>query len=156
MSSNKPGDDYRRAEDLGPSGFDPHAPYAPVEPSTIGSVHRSIDSQDKNLALMAHLSGCLGVAVGSVPGFVGPLVIWLIQKDKSAFVEQEAKEALNFQITLLIMMAVFLIVTFLSCWVLFPLLFVPALLQVVCGIIAAVSVANGNAYRYPFNLRLIK
>jgi uncharacterized protein len=156
VSRNKPGDDYHRAEDLGPSGFDPHAPYTPVEPSSIEPVHRSTDSQDRNLALLAHLSGCLGIVVGSVPGFVGPLVIWLIQKDKSAFVEQEAKEALNFQITLLIMMVVFLVVTFLSCWLLFPLLFVPALLQVVFGIIATVSVANGNAYRYPFNLRLIK
>jgi len=96
------------------------------------------------------------VVVGSVPGFVGPLVIWLIQKDKSKFVEQESKEALNFQITLLIMSAVAIVVTFLSCWMLFPLIFIPLLMQVVFGIIASLSAANGNAYRYPFNLRLIK
>lgn len=156
MKRNKPGDDYRRAEDLGPAGFDPHAPYTPVEPGSMPTVHGSMDGQDRNLALLAHLSGCLGIVVGSVPGFVGPLVIWLIQKDKSLFVEQEAKEALNFQITLLILIAVFIVATFMSCWMLFPLLFVPALLQVVFGIIATVSVANGNAYRYPFNLRLIK
>jgi len=96
------------------------------------------------------------VVVGSVPGFVGPLVIWLIQKDKSKFVEQESKEALNFQITLLIMSAVAIVITFLSCWMLFPLIFIPLLMQVVFGIIATLSAANGTAYRYPFNLRLIK
>lgn len=156
MKRNKPADDYRRAQDLGPSGFDPHAPYTPVEPGSVRPVHGLVDSQDRNLALLAHLSGCLGIVVGSVPGFVGPLIIWLLQKDKSLFVEQEAKEALNFQITLLMLTAVFILVTFMSCWMLFPLLFVPALLQVIFGIIATVSVANGNAYRYPFNLRLIK
>lgn len=156
MKRNKPGDEYRRAEDLGPAGFDPHAPYTPVEPGSVRPVHGLVDSQDRNLALLAHLSGCLGIAVGFVPGFVGPLVIWLLQKDKSSFVEQEAKEALNYQITLLILTVVFIAVTFMSCWMLFPLLFVPALLQVVFGIVATVSVANGNAYRYPFNLRLIK
>lgn len=156
MKRNEPGDDFRRAEDLGPSGFDPHAPYRAVEPRTDFLVVSPTESQDKNLALLAHLSGCLAVVVGSVPGFVGPLVIWLIQKDKSKFVEQESKEALNFQITLLIMSAVAIVVTFLSCWMLFPLIFIPLLMQVVFGIIATLSAANGTAYRYPFNLRLIK
>ena len=147
---------HQRAKDLGPSGFDPYAPYTPVDPQKSNPASYPLDNQDKNLALMAHLLGCLGVVAGSVLGFVGPLVIWITQKDKSAFVEQQAREALNFQITLLIVMAVCSVVVGATCGVLFPLLFIPMVLQVIFGIIATLSVAGGNAYRYPFNLRLIK
>lgn len=89
-------------------------------------------------------------------GFLGPLVIWLTQKDKSAFVEEQAREALNFQITLLVAMAACAVITFATCWLLFPIAFVPPLLQVIFGIIATFSVYNGKPYHYPFNLRLIK
>ena len=157
MNGKNPGDnDYQRAEDLGPSHFDPHAPYTPVEPHSINLNPVATDSQDKNLALMAHLLGCLGALFGSVLGFAGPLIIWLTHKSKSAFVEQQAREALNFQITLLILTAVCSLIVSASCWTLFPLLFLPVVLQVIFGIIATISVSRGNAYRYPFNIRLIK
>ncbi len=142
---------YRKAVDLGPSGFDPHAPYQPIEPNIISN-----SNEEKNLALLAHLLGCVGAIFGSVFGFAGPLIIWLTQKDKSVFVEQQAKEALNFQITMLLAMVVCTILMFASCGVLFPILFVPMVLQIVLGIIATMSVSNGNAYRYPVNIRLIK
>ena len=55
-----------------------------------------VSQDDKTMGMIAHLSGI-------VTGFIGPLVIWLINKDKSdkAWVIEEAKEALNFQITVL-------------------------------------------------------
>jgi uncharacterized Tic20 family protein len=145
-----------RAEDLGPSGFDPHAPYTPVEPYEARLSGYQPNTNDKNLALLAHLLGCLGVFSWSMIGFLGPLVIWLTQKDKSAFVEEQAREALNFQITLLVAMAACAVITFATCWLLFPIAFVPPLLQVIFGIIATFSVYNGKPYHYPFNLRLIK
>ncbi len=148
--------DHGRAKDLGPAGFDPNAPYTPIDPLPVSSSPFSFDNQEKNLALLAHLTGCLGIVVGSVPGFLGPLIIWLWQKDQSPFVEEQAKEALNFQITLLIVGVVCIALVFVSCGTLFPIVFVPMVLQVVFGIIAVLSVSGGNAYRYPFNLRLIK
>lgn len=147
---------HPQAEDLGPSGFDPHAPYTPVGSRWVPSQPYPLDNQEKNLALLAHLLGCLGVVAGSILGFAGPLVIWLTQKDKSAFVEEQAREALNFQIALLILMAICTLLVAATCGVLFPLIFIPMALQVIFGIIATVSVAGGRAYRYPFNLRLIK
>lgn len=153
-----------RAEDLGPSGFDPHAPYTPVEPyeaSPSGPYEARLSSyemttNDKNLALLAHLLGCLGVFSWSMIGFLGPLVIWFTHKDKSPFVEEQSREALNFQITLLIAMVVCGAITFATCGLFFPIAFVPPLLQVIFGIIATFSVYNGKPYHYPFNLRLIK
>jgi len=114
------------------------------------------NDEDRNLALLAHLSGCAGVVMGGFVGFIGPLVVYLIYKDKSAFVESQAKEALNFQITLFIVGVVCIAVFFASCGTLFPLLFVPSVLQVVFGIIAAVAVRDGQPYHYPFNLRLFR
>jgi uncharacterized protein len=155
VTRNSADDGFRRAEDLGPSGFDPHAPYSPVDPNLLHSAN-SPDNQDRNLAILAHLSGCLGFVVGSVPGFLGPLILWLFQKDRSPFVEQEAREALNFQITLLILAFICAAIALMSCGTLFIVIFVPVVLQIVFGIIATLSAANGKPYRYPFNLRLIK
>jgi uncharacterized protein len=145
-----------RAEDLGPSGFDPHAPYQPVELHPESYALRATTNQEKNLALLAHLIGWLSVFVGSVPGFLGPLIIWLTQKDVSPFVEEQAREALNFQITLLIIGFGCGILVFATCGMLFPLVLIPVLLQVIFGIVATLSVSNGRAYHYPFNIRLIK
>ena len=94
--------------------------------------------------------------VGSLAGFIGPLAIYLWKKDTSPYVETQAKEALNFQITLLLIAVACVIVVAASCGVLFPLIFVPMVLQVVFGIIAALAVRDGSHYRYPFNLRLVQ
>ena len=70
--------------------------------------------------------------------------------------DMDDKEALNFQITLLLIGVVCVALTVLSCWILFPLLFVCPLLQIIYGIIAALAVRDGKYYRYPFNLRLFQ
>lgn len=112
--------------------------------------------EERNLAILAHLSGMAGLALGGLIGFLGPLIIFLMKKDSSFYVESQAKEALNFQITLLIIAAVCIGLTIASCGTLFPLAFVPMILQVVFAIIAAISVKDGQPYRYPFNIRFIK
>tara|TARA_R110002049_G_scaffold2750_9_gene22357 strand:+ start:26742 stop:27146 length:405 start_codon:yes stop_codon:yes gene_type:complete len=111
---------------------------------------------DRNLALIAHLSGCVGIVAGGLIGFVGPLIIYLLKKDTSAYVAEQAKEALNFQITLFLIAIVCLVITAISCFVAFPIMFVPMVLQLVFGIIAALAVRDGTDYRYPFNMRLVQ
>ncbi len=59
-----------------------------------GSGTAEVDAEQKNWAMIAHLSGLIG--------FLGPLIVWVIQKDKMPFVNDQAKEALNFQIAVLI------------------------------------------------------
>ncbi len=109
-------------------------------------------SQDqRTLALVAHLLGIL-------TWFIGPLIIWLISKDDAnkGFVTDQAKEALNFQITLTLAYIVAFILTVISLGLLF---FVPTLVWVanlVFCILGGVKANNGEAYRYPFTLRLIK
>lgn len=120
-------------------------PYEPSPtPPPVGS-----SNDDKNLAMLTHLSGIIF-------SIIVPLIVWLIHKDRSdkAYLVAEAKEALNFQITLLIgyvicwVLTIIVIGAFLS-----PLLW---LANVIFCIIAAVKVSSTGTYRYPFALRLVR
>src|SRR4051812_11305473 len=86
-----------------PPASDPQAqPQAPLGYQTPGTssgptpyTGPAPTPDDKTMAMLAHL-------LGIVTGFVGPLIIWLVKKDQSPFVDDQGKEALNFQLTLLI------------------------------------------------------
>ena len=112
--------------------------------------------EERNLAIIAHLSGCFGIVGGGLVGFVGPLVIYLLKKDSSPYVEVQAKEALNFQITIFLIALVSGALVAISCGALLPLIVVPMALQLFFGITAALAVRDGANYRYPFNFRLLQ
>lgn len=103
-------------------------------------------ANDKNLAVLTHLGGIFF-------GFIPALIVWLLKKDDSPFVGEQAREALNFQITVLIgYMAAWVLAFLLVGFVLLPIIYVGNL--ILC-IIAAVQVSKGEEYQYPFTLRLI-
>ena len=105
-----------------------------------------ITNDDKNMAVLGHLLGLLF-------GFIPSLIIWLVNKDKNQYVEGQAKEALNFQITLTIGFFVAWITSFLFIGaLLFPVLWV---MEVVFCIMGAVASSKGEYYRYPVSIRLI-
>lgn len=106
-------------------------------------------ADQRTMALVAHL-------LGIFTWFIGPLIIWMINKDDSSkgFVIDQAKEALNFQITITIAMLICIVLMIVIIGgLLAPLV---GLLNLVFCIIAAVKANNGEYYRYPFTLRLIK
>jgi hypothetical protein len=111
-----------------------------------------LSQEDKNWAVAAHLSGFAGY-VAPFGNVIAPLVIWQVFKLKSAHVSREAREALNFQITI----ALAAIVGFVLCFVLIGFLLVGALViaDVALMIIAAIKASEGTPFRYPFTLRLI-
>jgi uncharacterized Tic20 family protein len=103
--------------------------------------------------MIAHLSALAGFIVpfGSI---IGPLVVWLVKKDTMPYVDDQGKESLNFQITMLIafiICAVLMVV--LSGFVLLPLV---ALADLVLIILAGIKAQKGEGYRYPWALRLVK
>ena len=107
--------------------------------------------EERTLALVAHL-------LGIISWFVGPLIIWLISKDNPAksFVTDQSKEALNFQITITIAFVLAFILVAITFGILF---FLPALVGIanlIFCILGGIKANNGEAYRYPFALRLIK
>ena len=109
----------------------------------------SVSQEDKTLAMLTHLSGI-------ILSFIVPLIIWLTNKDRAdkGFLNDQAKEALNFQITLLIIYVVGTILTVILIGALINL--VAWLACIILSILAALKANEGVAYRYPFALRLIK
>ena len=101
-------------------------------------------SDEKTMALLSHV---LTLAVG----FLAPLIIYLIKKNESSFVTAHARESLNFQITIFIII-VALVITVVG----ILLLWIVGILALVLVIMATVKASEGKLYRYPFSLRLIK
>ena len=120
--------------------------------------------KERQWAMFAHLSalagGLLSSAFGGWGFFIGPLVIWLMKKDTMPFVADQAKEALNFNITVSAIFVILLLLTIFTLG-LGALLTVPIMLVVGIGalvliVMAAIKANEGVAYRYPFAVRLIK
>ena len=112
-------------------------------------------SQDqRTMALLAHI-------LGIFTGFLGSLIIWLVNKDnpEKSFVTDQAKEALNFNITVMIASIVLILVTvftlFIAAFITIPLGILLGIAWLVLTIIAAMKANEGVAYRYPFTLRLL-
>ncbi len=110
------------------------------------------ESEENNWALFSHL-GILGGMVVPFGNILMPLMIWQINKDKSEYITEHAKEALNFQLTMLIIY----FGCALMCLILigFPMLVIAGIIHIVFTIIAATKASSGEYYDYPFNFRLI-
>lgn len=98
-------------------------------------------------ATVAHLSGL-------VTNFIGPLIIWAVYKDRYPFVDDQAAEALNFQISL----AIYAIACTLLFFLVIPLLVLAVLpiVDLIFAVVAAVNTSNGVAHRYPITIRFIR
>ncbi|HEG44437.1 MAG TPA: DUF4870 domain-containing protein [Phycisphaerales bacterium] len=99
------------------------------------------------MAMLCHLLGLL-------TNFVGPLILWLIKKDDDEFVDRQGKEALNFQITILLASIVGGLLTVVCIGGL--LLIAVTVVDLVFSIMACVKSSKGEDYRYPVALRLVK
>ena len=110
-------------------------------------------AEDKQWGLFAHLSSLAGLII-PFGNILGPLIIWQVKKDSLPFAADQGKEALNFNITI----AIAAIISGLLTLVLIGFLLLPlvGLAWMIFTIIGAMKANNGEAYRYPFALRLIK
>ncbi len=108
--------------------------------------------EERNWAIIAHLSALSAIFTG-IGMIVGPLVVWLLKRDDGAYIADQAREALNFNITMFIayIVAALLVIVAIGI-VLLPLL---AIAHLVMIIIAMVQAGEGRDFRYPFALRLI-
>ncbi len=103
-------------------------------------------SDEKNIATVTHLAGTIFL-------FIPALIVWILKKDDSAYIADQAKEALNFQITIAIAMFVANILI----WILVGLALIPIIwiANIILSILAAIATSKGETYRYPICLRLI-
>jgi uncharacterized Tic20 family protein len=115
---------------------------------------KELNKDARMWAMICHLSALAGLVVPVVGCIVGPLVVWQIKKEEFPFVDEQGKEAVNFQISMLI----YGIVAGLLCFacVGFVLLPAVALFDLIFLLIAAVKANDGHHYRYPLTIRFIK
>lgn len=112
-------------------------------------------SQDERTwGMLSHLSAFTGLVLPLVGNIAAPWAIWLARRDRSAFVASQAKEALNFNISV--------VIAWLVCWAL-TYVFIGILLGIVLfvswlalTILAGIKAGEGVDYRYPLALRLVK
>ena len=120
----------------------------PVPPQPPGAT----GSNDRNWAVIAHLCAflCFWTAIGNL---LGPLIIWLIKREESPFIENQAREALNAQISF----TAYAFVAGILLWVLIGFVLLPLVLITgwFLAIRAAMAASRGQAYRYPLIFRLV-
>ena len=113
----------------------------------------TISHEERTWATFAHLAAFAAVVLPFLGAILGPLIVWLLKKEQMPFVDDQGKEALNFQITMAIGFAICFVLMFVVIGI--PLMFLLALVDLVFTIIAAIKANEGERYRYPFSLRLI-
>ncbi len=118
------------------------------------SEKQGLTQQDKTFGMLCHLLGLAGLVFWLFGNILGPLIMWLVKKDTSEFVDDQGKESLNFQISITIYSVAAGILSLILIGV--PLLFAIAIFDIVMIIIAAVQANNGVGYRYPLCIRFIK
>ncbi|MGB9330402.1 MAG: DUF4870 domain-containing protein [Steroidobacteraceae bacterium] len=126
----------------------------PSDPSATGAPGTAPTENERTWGMLAHLSALTGVVVWLLGCIIGPLVVWLARRDSSAFVAEHAREALNFNITVVLaaLVCMALMLVFVG-FILGTALFV---VWLVFTLIAAIKASEGEHYRYPFSLRLVK
>lgn len=115
---------------------------------------------ERNLAMLSHLSALGGLVFLGVLGFIGPLIIYLVQKEKSQFVAFHARDSLNHQLTLLLFNIVCAVLAFvLFCLGVF-LAFIPVIIAFVTSIIfeilASVQASRGEWTKIPLAIPLVR
>jgi uncharacterized protein len=108
-------------------------------------------AEERNWALASHVG--VFVAAWVALGFLAPLIVMLVKGNESAFVRRHAVESLNFQISLLIYLAISFVLAFVL--VGFLLMAVVGVFALVVIILATIRAANGEDYRYPLCIRLV-
>ena len=109
---------------------------------------KDVPSDSRAWAVAAHVAPLLGIYV------LGALFVWLIKRDEDPFVGFHSREALNFQLSMLIygLISALLIIVFIG----IVLVLAVGIFSFVLAIVAGIKAANGELYRYPLTMRMVK
>jgi len=139
----------------GPPGPEPgpEPPASPPQaaPATPGEADPSVP---RNWAAACHLAALCGYASVPLGFFLGPLIVWAVRRDRYPLVDDQGKEAVNFQLSVLLYTLA--CIPLICVCVGIVLLVLLAVLQFVLIIVAAVRASSGERYRYPFTIRFLK
>lgn len=133
-----------------------YPPYGPGDPSG-GPARPSGD--DRTIAVLAHLSPVIAMVLSAGwLAFLGPLIVWLVWRERGYLVRNAAASAFNFNITVWVATIVgwILFITLIGIPLAIVLWIAAAVLQVVFSIIGAVRASRGEAYRYPLQVPILR
>ncbi|MBN2183132.1 MAG: DUF4870 domain-containing protein [Sedimentisphaerales bacterium] len=122
---------------------------------TTGAEHPEIQRDARMWAMICHLAGLAGFVIPVIiSGIIAPLVIWQIKKEDDPFIDENGKEAVNFQISI----GIYELVSIPLCFACIGFFTLPAvaIFNIVFLIIASIKANNGESYRYPLCIRFIK
>ena len=126
---------------------------APADPTPAPTPVPAASKKDENMwAMLCHLSTFSGFII-PLANIIAPLIIWSMKKDEFPLVEDQGKEAMNFQISMTIYFICAAILIFILIGI--PLLIGLATFDIIVTIIAAVKANEGTKYRYPLAIRLL-
>lgn len=146
--------DQEHEQAPGPEQAPPQAPPVPPQSAYQYTPAAHSQSSERTWAMFCHLaalSGYVGVPLGHI---LGPLIVWLIKKDEYPLVDDQGKQSLNFQISMMIYAIVSIPLIFVIIGI--PLLIAIAVVDLVFTIIASVKANQGEAYRYPLTIQFLK
>lgn len=132
-----------------------------MDPLPTTSVPVTAQKNIRTWTVLCHASAFLGFFIPAAGHVLGPLLVWLLKRDESPEIDAHGKESLNFQLSMFIYTAALGVVCFILMFVLIGFLLIPlfAILYVadlVLVIIASLKASEGQLYRYPVTIRLIK
>ena len=107
----------------------------------------AVTQDEKTLGIVMHVLCLVGFPI------LGPLIVWLVKKDQSSYLDRQGRELLNFQLSYLL----YAFVSALLCFILIgvPLLFAVGIATIVLTIIGIVNASDGKVYRFPLTIRLL-
>ena len=114
----------------------------------------NVPKQYRTWGMVCHISALcvyIGIPIGNI---LAPLVIWLVKKEESPFIDRQGKEALNFQISF----SIYGLIAWILCFILIGFLLFAIIipLHIIFTIIAAVKANDGKNYQYPLCFRFLK
>jgi uncharacterized Tic20 family protein len=124
---------------------------APVK--TENNRESQTQSDEKNWAVFCHLGGLFGLVLPPLNVAI-PLIIWLSFRDKYEFVDDQGKEAINFQISLTIYLVAAAILVFIAIGLL--LVIGLAVFALIVSVKAALRAGEGIEFRYPITIRFVR
>ena len=126
----------------------------PPTPAEYDNPGDDIPQDARTMAMACHLASVVGYVIpfGSV---IGPLIVWIMKRDDHPFIDRNGKEALNFNISIMIWAVIGVILLF--CFWLGLIILIPlGLFHIVMMIIASIKAYSGEEYSYPLTFRLVK
>lgn len=114
---------------------------------------RNLSETERNWAMLCHLSAFAGFFF-PFGGIIGPLICWLSRKDESAWVNENGKASMNFQLSILL----YVVLVIPLCLILIgiPIIMFLGVLKIVCIIIGSIKASRGESFKYPLAIPFIQ